>query len=145
MSDEEVTVRATQSIAGFVEGETVTLVRSRFVDRLIAQESLVVVTDGPVGTVESGLIKVVEGDPKDPAYTNTSHLGVEADHPWVVDGKVVVPPRNGSRELWANFLTAVKWAFPGEATRDALIAIWDEHADDIDLAYTATSETLDGE
>ena len=141
MSD--VTVRATQSIAGFVEGEVMTLVRTPFVDRLIAQESLVVVTDGPVGTVEDGVISLVPGVPDDPASTDTSQKKDDPDHPWVVDGKVVVPPRNGSRELWANFLTAVKWAFPEGANRDALIAIWDEHADDIDLAYTATTPSTE--
>lgn len=123
----EVTVRATQSIAGFLNGEVKTIERTRFIDRLIAQESLVVLAGG---TIESGLVSLTDGDINTDLAVPTDS---DAEYPWVVDGQLVVPKKGANRKTWSAFLTAAKFAFPEAATRDELWALYQEHAKGIDL------------
>lgn len=104
-----VRVRFESRIAGFDRGEVADLVRTRLITGLIANNY-------------ATLLEVLEDD--DPG-----NLGVvNADFAVAV---AAVPPRTGKGsgiDAWRAFLGGQNLPFPGDATRDALIELWDAEA-----------------
>lgn len=83
------------------KGERRTVERTEFVDKLIARGYVSVITEHPE--------PVIEEDPVEPGEAPVT----------------VSPARNASRSVWADFLTDAGVPYPGDATRDELVAAWD--------------------
>lgn len=106
-----VRVRAEQSTVDWESGAVFEVERTRFVDTLIADGGLVVVSDP------------VAAEPPEPVSVGPND----------VDGEVPVvgePPRSGKGsglDAWQEFLTAHQIPYSPDDSRDDLITAWDTH------------------
>ena len=152
MKHELVTIegsRTTKSTA-LEPGARIRVVRTPYIDALIAGGFVIVIDTEPMRTeeiltpaqteafeqaVERGDRIVVE----DHDVVETKTFGgdvVNVDivpsetHGGYGDDEVVVPPLNASQPRWAAFLTEQEVEYPTGAKRDQLIALWDAYERD---------------
>lgn len=98
-------MRFNQPVLDFGDGETVTLERTGFVDKLI----------------DAQRVTVIDADPLAVTHEIADRDAAEARE------VIGVPARNAPRADWAAFLTAHHIDVDDDATRTTLIDLWDHH------------------